>query len=285
MIWIFLPAFNEESALPKLMKNINKTMQRKKYRIVVVDDGSIDRTAKILTELAANFPLDIITHPINRGLGETERDGFEYIAAHSRDEDVVVRVEADDTHDPKYILNLITKLSQGYDVVNTSRFQPGGGQIGVDAYRAFISRAANVFMKMVFGIKGVNDFSCGFRAYRAQIIKDALAIYGNYLVQLKGLGFTSTLEIIVKLYIMGCRFTEVPFVLRYDRKQGSSKMVGSVTTLGYLIMAVLYLWPFGGWRAHYRGLGDLYRIDRIRAIEKYRLGLNKHHHLPTKINS
>jgi len=200
-------------------------------------------------------------------------------------DDIVVRVEADDTHDPKYILDLINKLEKGYDVVNTSRFQPGGGQIGVSRYRAFVSRAANYFMRFIFGMKNVRDFSCGFRAYRAQIVKDALEIFGNQLVQLKGLGFTSTLELIVKLHLMGCRFAEMPFVLRYDQKEGQSKMVGSVTTLGYLIMALLYWWPFGGWKSHYRGLGELYRSDRKKAIKKFKMGLNKHRHLPTKINT
>ena len=165
-----------------------------------------------------------------------------------------MRIEGDDTHEPKYLFDLIDKLEEGYDVVNTSRFQPGGGQLGVNGYRAFISRSANVFMKLVFGIRGVSDYSCGYRAYRAEVIKDALDIYGNNMIQLRGMGFTSTLEIIVKLNMLGCRFAEVPFVLRYDQKKGGSKMVGSITMLGYLIMGMLYWWPFGGWRSQYRGL-------------------------------
>lgn len=285
MLWVFLPAYNEEKALPKLFTKIGKALQKFDFRIVVVNDGSVDKTLEVLETLTKEYPLDIVNHPYNRGLGETERDGFEFIAEHSDIDDIVVRVEADDTHDPKYILDLINKLEKGYDVVNTSRFQPGGGQIGVSRYRAFVSRAANYFMRFIFGMKNVRDFSCGFRAYRAQIVKDALEIFGNQLVQLKGLGFTSTLELIVKLHLMGCRFAEMPFVLRYDQKEGQSKMVGSVTTLGYLIMALLYWWPFGGWKSHYRGLGELYRSDRKKAIKKFKMGLNKHRHLPTKINT
>jgi dolichol-phosphate mannosyltransferase len=273
MIWIVLPAFNEEASLPKLLPALDATLRRhgESYRMVVVDDGSRDDTPEILREHAGRMPLDVITHPINRGLGETERDGFEFVAARCAPDDVVVRIEGDDTHDPEYIFSLIAKLREGLDVVNTSRFQPGGAQQGVDAYRALISRGANVFMRLLFGIPNVRDYSCGFRAYRGRVITDAIGIYGNNFVQLRGLGFTSTLEMIVKLHLLGCRFAEVPFVLRYDQKKSPSKMVGSITTLGYLMMAVLYHWPFGGWRSQYRGLGPLYRTDPDEAVERFAL--------------
>jgi dolichol-phosphate mannosyltransferase len=273
MIWVVLPAFNEEASLSKLLTQVDATLRAHgdPYRLVVVDDGSRDATAKILAGLVPTMPLDVLTHPINRGLGETERDGFEFVAARCQTDDVIVRVEGDDTHNPEYIFSLVARLKDGADVVNTSRFQPGGGQLGVDGYRALISRGANFFMQLVFPIQNVRDYSCGFRAYRARVIKDAIGIYGDNFIQLRGLGFTSTLEMIVKLDLLGCRFAEVPFVLRYDQKRSPSKMVGSTTTLGYLIMAVLYHWPFGGWRNQYRGLGAWYRTDPTQAVERYQL--------------
>lgn len=271
MIWIFLPAYNEEASLPKLLPKLDATLRKHNlaYRLVVVNDGSTDNTAQILADYAGRLPMDIITHPLNRGLGETERDGFEFISARCHPDDTIVRVEGDDTHNPEYILTLLDKLKEGYDVVNTSRFQPGGGQKGVSRYRAAISRAANLFMRLVFPISGVRDFSCGFRAYRGRVIQDAIQIYANNFIQLRGLGFTSTLEIIVKLYLLGCRFAEVPFILRYDQKESNSKMVGSITTLGYLIMAILYYWPFGGWAGQYRGLRTLYRQNSAEAIKRF----------------
>jgi dolichol-phosphate mannosyltransferase len=271
MIWVIVPAYNEEQDLPALLPKIHAVLQERKYkhRIVVVNDGSMDRTAQILDEFQQSLPLDVVTHPINRGLGETERDGFEYVAMHSSPQDMIARVEADNTHEPVYIFDLLAKLEEGYDVVNTSRFQPGGGQIGVDGYRAFISRAANWFMHFVFRIQNTRDYSCGYRAYRAQVIQDAIRIFGNNFIQLRGLGFTSTLEMIVKLHILGAKFVEVPFVLRYDQKVGYSKMIGSITTLGYLLMAVLYHWPLGGWAVQYRGLRTLYRKNREQAVEQY----------------
>jgi dolichol-phosphate mannosyltransferase len=271
MIWIVLPAYNEEASLPKLLPKIDAALRGRKldYRMVVVDDGSTDATAKILAELGPTLPMHVVTHPINRGLGETERDGFEVVAAAAAPDDVIVRVEGDDTHDPQYIFRLIDKLGEGFDVVNTSRFQPGGAQLGVNGYRAFISRCANLFMSVVFPVPNVRDFSCGFRAYRAQVVQDAVEVFGNDFVQLRGLGFTSTLEMVVKLHLLGCRCAEVPFVLRYDQKESASKMVSSITAMGYLIMAVLYHWPFSGWAAQYRGLRQMYQENRGQAIEKF----------------
>ena len=271
MIWIVLPAYNEEASLPKLLPKIDQALRGRNldYRMVVVNDGSTDGTAGILAEWQPKLPMDVVTHPLNRGLGETERDGFEFVAARCGPGDTIVRVEGDDTHDPKYIFALIAKLDEGFDVANTSRFQPGGEQHGVSGYRAFVSRCANIFMSVVFPIPNVRDFSCGFRAYRGQVVKDAVEVFGNDFVQLRGLGFTSTLEMVVKLHLLGCRCAEVPFSLRYDRKQSASKMIGSITALGYLIMAVLYHWPFSGWAAQYHGLRELYRSNREQAVARF----------------
>jgi dolichol-phosphate mannosyltransferase len=284
MLWIMLPAYNEQTDLPSLLEKLQHALDGKEYRLVVINDGSTDQTGEILAKYGARLHLDIVEHPINRGLGETERDGFEFIAWKADRDDLVVRIEGDDTHEPKYMFDLIDKLNEGYDVVNTSRFQPGGGQLGVKPYHAFISRSANIFMQVVLGIHGVTDYSCGYRAYRAAVLKDALDIFGNHLIQLRGLGFTSTLEIIVKLNVLGCRFAEVPFVLRYDQKKGGSKMVGSITMLGYFIMALLYWWPFGGWRWRFKGLRELYRTDPAAAIEKFRLSNGKRNGLTSDMD-
>jgi len=283
MLWIMLPAYNEQTDLPSLLKKLEKALVGEKYRLVVVNDGSTDKTNEILKKFKNRLNLDVVKHPINRGLGETERDGFEYIIWKADREDTVVRIEGDDTHEPKYMFDLIRKLKEGFDVVNTSRFQPGGGQLGVSPYHAFVSRSANIFMRLVLAIDGVSDYSCGYRAYRVAVLQDALELFGNNFIQLRGLGFTSTLEIIVKLNLLGCRFGEVPFLLRYDQKKGGSKMVGSITMLGYFIMALLYWWPFGGWRSRFKGLPELYRKDPLAAVKKYRLH-GKEKNVSSKIN-
>jgi dolichol-phosphate mannosyltransferase len=254
MIIVLLPAYNEEQSLPKLMPKLRQTLEQlqEEYKIIVCNDGSRDRTSEVLQEMSGDYPLEVITHKINRGLGETSRDLFERAADLTQDGDVIVRLDCDDTHEPEFIPNLVQKIRDGNDVVIASRFAPGGGQVGVNAYRAFISRGANLFMKIFFPIKGLKEYSSGFRAYRAEKLKEAIAFYGNNFIQLKGLGFTCTLEKLVKLKLIGAKFAEAPFMLRYDQKVSDSKMVSSVTTLGYMVMTILYHWPWGGWRTSIR---------------------------------
>lgn len=254
MIVILLPAYNEEESLPQLMPKIIDTMSKlgEEYKVVVCNDGSKDKTMEILTNYAKTMPLEIIHHKINRGLGETIRDLFEKAAELANTNDIIIRLDCDDTHEPEFMPTLIEKVRSGYDVVIASRFAPGGGQMGVNGYRAFISNAANLFMKIFFPIRGVREYSCGYRAFNAKIILEAISFYGNDFVQLKGLGFTCTLEKLVKLKILNANFGEVPFVLRYDQKISNSKMVGSITTLGYFVMTVLYHWPWGGWKSSYK---------------------------------
>ena len=253
MIVILLPAYNEEKSLLALLPKLRDTMVSfgEAYRILVCDDGSTDATAEILNKFKNELPLDIITHRINRGLGETSRDLFERAAEISNVGDVIVRLDCDDTHEPKYILKIAERVRSGADVVIASRFARGGAQEGVSKYRSFVSLGANLFMKVFFPIRGVREYSNGFRGYRAEIIHEALSYYRNDFIQLKGLGFTCTLEKLVKLKLIGATFEEVPFILRYDQKKSSSKMVSSVTTLGYIIMTLLYYWPWSGWRVKY----------------------------------
>ncbi len=250
MVTILLPAYNEEESfatfLPKFQGAL-KTLNTP-FRIIVCNDGSSDRTEELLGNFSKELPLEVINHKLNRGLGETSRDLFEYAAESCHPDDVIIRMDCDDTHEPKYIPEMIKKLDEGFDVVIASRFQPGGGQLGVSSYRAFISYCANLFMKLFFPIKGIREYSCGFRAYRAGKVQEAILFFKGDFIQLRGLGFTCTLEKILKLNLLGARFTEIPFNLHYNQKLSESKMVGSVTTLGYVVMIILYYWPFGGWR-------------------------------------
>lgn len=250
-VFFLLPAYNEEESFPPLFAKIEQAMTGAghDFTIVVCDDGSRDRTSEVLASYAGKLPLVVLTHKINRGLGETVRDLFEYAVEQAADDDVIIRMDCDDTHDPAIALAMLAHLDTHPEigVVIASRFQDGGGQVGLDGYRMFVSRAANGFMGLFFPVKGVREYSCGYRAYRALLMKQAIAAWGNGLIQIKGLGFTCTLEKLVKLWLLGAKFAEVPFVLRYDQKRSTSKMISSLTTLGYLVMLVTCYWPFGGW--------------------------------------
>jgi len=254
MIFVLLPAYNEENSLDTLIPKIDESLRAMHldYKLIIVNDGSNDRTANRLAQFSTRIPMEILTHSINRGLGETSRDMFEKAAKMADENDILIRMDCDDTHDPKYMKDLIRKIEDGYDVVICSRFQPGGGQTGVPPYRAFISRCAQIYMKILFYIPGIYEYSCGYRAYRANMIQKAIRCYGNNFIQLKGLGFTCTLEKLIKLKMIKARFTEIPFVLQYDQKKSSSKMLTSTTTIGYLIMALFYHWPWSGWRRSWK---------------------------------
>jgi dolichol-phosphate mannosyltransferase len=247
MIHILLPAYNEEQALRPMTEKIDAVMREMgaAYRIVVVNDGSKDATGAILRELAQLYPIHAITHRYNRGLGETARDGFEHIAETAAPGDVVIRMDCDDTHDPRYIPAMVAKLREGYEVVTTSRYVPGGGQLGLDWYRRTISRCANLLLKFCFNIPGLKEYTCGYRAYRASLIQDAIEIFGNTFIDLKGMGFTGTIEKLIKCKMLGARVGEVPFVLRYDQKLSTSKVVTSLTALGYLVLIAKYVYPWG----------------------------------------
>ncbi len=254
MLYILLPAYNEEDSIDTFFSSIRSVLETtgREYRIIVCNDGSSDKTMEKLEYFSQIMPISIISHEYNRGLGETMRDLFEKAVSLCDSTDVIVRMDCDNTHKPEYIESLINKLDEGYDLVIASRFAKGGGQEGLNLYRRTLSRCATLFMKTFFPVHGLKEYTCGFRAYKASIIKQAIGFYQNNFIQLKGLGFTCTLEKIVKLRMLNARITEVPFLLEYDKKLSESKMVGSVTTLGYFTMVILYYWPWGGWRQQCR---------------------------------
>lgn len=255
---VLLPVYNEEENLGPLVEKTARVVGEHAIDcvFVVVDDGSTDGSAGVLSRLSAEHPLVIVTHDRNRGLGETIRDGLERAVEVAGADGVVIRMDGDNTHDPVYIPRMLEALEDSHDVVIASRFQKGGDQLGVPGNRKWISRAANLFMKILFPIRGVREYSCGYRAYRASIVRRAQEIYGRNFIQLGGFGFACTLEKLVKLNLIGARITEIPFVHRYDLKLGQSKMVANITTLGYLVMTLLCYWPWGGWRRSYRHAAD-----------------------------
>jgi len=253
MICVILPAYNEESSIDSLLNKIEQVMKENQYdyKIVFVNDGSQDKTAGVLSSYLDKMPIEVISHKVNRGLWETIRNGFERAAEICQPGDIIVRMDCDDTHDPKYIPSMVERINEGFDVVIASRFQKGGGSSGVSVYRGLLSRVANLVMKVFFPVKGVWEYSCGYRAYRAELVQDALNIFENTFIDLRGLGFTCTLEKLIKFRMMKAKIGEIPFELKYNLKRSPSKMISSITTLGYLVLILKYIYPWGdtakGW--------------------------------------
>lgn len=253
-LFVVLPIYDEEKNLEPLFEAVELSCQEiaMPYAIVAVNDGSRDGSSALLDKLCERYPVHLVTHKMNRGLGETIRDGLETAAELSSPSDIIVRMDADRSHEPMYICSLVEAIQAGADIAIASRFPDGGGQKGVTADRKWLSKVANILFRFFFPLSNVREYTCGYRAYRASIIQRALALYGGSFIQLRGLGFCCTLEKLLKLALIGGKIVEVPFVLRYDLKLSRSKMVFNVTVLGYALMAILYHWPFGGWKASIR---------------------------------
>jgi len=255
-VHVLLPAYNEENGLEDFLESILKIFQERKYRyqIIVCNDGSTDNTRGILQNISKkNKNIVILEHKINRGLGETIRTLFEYVAENSLNEDYVIRMDCDGTHEAEYLTQIVDKLRNGFDVVIASRFKKGGGQIGVPNSRIVLSKIANLAFNIFFPTKNrIKEYTSGYRGYSASILKKAFVVYGNDFIQLKNMGFACTVEKLVKLNLIGAQIVEVPFVLRYDKKLNDSKMVANITTYGYLIMILLYHWPRSGWKKAFK---------------------------------
>lgn len=242
MIWVFLPAYNEEGALEPVARKFECLFRESKepYRIVVLDDGSKDRTTTIAEALAADLPLVLLRHETNKGLGETMRDGLLYVAEKCEDADVVVTMDCDDTHEPKYTRAAIDKLKQGYDVIILSRYQEGGGEKGLSPLKSFLSRGAGWFLRMFFPIQGVREYSCGYRVMKGSALRKAAKAFGKDLVELASMGFVVTPELLIKFRMLGLRIGEVPFVLEYGQKPGPSKNRPLKTIAGYFALVAKF---------------------------------------------
>jgi dolichol-phosphate mannosyltransferase len=234
---VLLPVFNEGARLEHLLDGLEAALAGRPHRIIAVDDGSRDGTAEILRRRAEALPLVTLTHPLNAGLAQTLYDGLHWVVEHAGDDDVVVTMDADDTHDPAYIAPLLAKLEDGYDVVGTSRFQPGGGSEGVPRHRQALGRAGSIVMQLALPIPGVREFSCCYRAIRVGALRRAAERFGDELIALRQWGFVCTAELLWKLHAAGARCSEIPFVLHYDRKQSESRMRALRTLAGYAALA------------------------------------------------
>ena len=220
-ITVMMPAYNEEKDLPGLLDRIQNAMSEwtNNYQILVVDDGSHDRTAQIVNAAAARMPAKLIQHPQNMGLGAAMRTGLK---AAAQDSDVVVTLDADNSQDPMLIKSMVERLEEGFDVVIASRFQPGAQEIGVPPFRVFLSHVASAGIRTLVGYQGVRDYTCGFRAYKAETLRHLIQTFGDHFIRENG--FSCMFELLLNLRSLNARASEIPLILRYDLKEGASKM-------------------------------------------------------------
>jgi dolichol-phosphate mannosyltransferase len=222
-VMIVLPAFNEEESLPPLLDALHRALDGVlDYLVVVVDDGSSDNTAMIASNASFRMPVLLVRHDKNAGLAAAIRTGFTVAVREAGPDDVIVTMDADNTQPPGLMPRMLTAISEGHDVVIASRYRTGSRVLGVPLHRNLMSLGARLLFTVSFPIRGVRDYTCGYRAYRAAVIARALADYGDRFVTEKG--FSCMVDVLLKLRSQPLVFGEVPMILRYDQKGGASKM-------------------------------------------------------------
>lgn len=238
MLIFVLPIYNEEGVIEKLIREIAEFPSEHKIHIIAVDDGSSDRSLEIVSNLSKEVPISIIKHIKNKGLGETIKDGLLKASEISKNEDIIITLDADNTHPVSLVTEMLEKIKEGNELVIASRYIKGGKEIGLSFKRHILSLGINLILKTLFPIKGIKEYSCGFRAYNALLLKRGFDEYEGKLVEEKG--FLCMAEILIKLRKVLKKASEVPLVLRYDFKVGKSKMNVSKTVKEYVGLILKY---------------------------------------------
>lgn len=239
-ISVVLPAYNEAKDLPILLDRLDAALSRLPwpYHIVVVDDGSTDDTAAIAEAASSAIPIHLVRHPRNLGLGRAIQTG---LSEGRRFGGVVVTMDADNSHDPAYIAEMVATLEkEKADVVICSRYQKGSRVVGLSSFRRMLSYGCFLTMKTLLPYAGVRDYSTGFRAYDSAIISRLVQSYGDKVVEQSG--FACMLELIAKLRTVGARVREIPYTLRYDQKLGASKLRLFRTLRQYWTVVSRFAW-------------------------------------------
>ena len=236
---VVLPAYNEAESLPNLLDRFSAldADTRSDLRVVVVDDGSTDDTAALAREHDRGLAITVVSHEINRGLGQAVQTGIRTVIDTAAPDDALIIMDADDTHDPALAIVLAQRIAQGADIVIASRFINGGDDTTAPLFRRILSRGAALCFRFALPIdKRVKDFTSGFRAYRVSILERASEHWGERLIEERG--FACMVELLLKLRYCNPVIVEVPLLLEYDRKQSPSKIRILRTIAQYLNLAV-----------------------------------------------
>lgn len=233
---VVLPAYNEAASLPPLLRRLAVLAGDEDLTVWVVDDGSSDATADTARAGVPGLDVRLVRHRVNLGLGQAVHTGLRAVLAAASAEDVVVVMDADDTHDPALIPALRAAVGAGADVAICSRFVGGGDDATAPPLRRLLSRGAAFVFHTALGVEGVQDFTSGFRAYRVSLLDRAASHWGERLIEEQG--FACMVELLLKLRHCRPVITEVPLTLRYDRKQGASKLRLGRTLVQYLKLLV-----------------------------------------------
>jgi dolichol-phosphate mannosyltransferase len=209
---VVIPTYNERINLPQIVPQI--LAQDSRLEVLVVDDNSPDGTGRLADELAAADPRVHVMHrPEKAGLGKAYIAGFRW--ALEREYDFIFEMDADFSHDPKYLPELLRAAADA-DLVIGSRYRTGVNVINWPISRLLLSLGANQYARLVTGLP-VNDSTGGFKCFRRKVLESI------DLERVRSNGYSFQIEMSFRAWKKGFRLSEIPIVFT-DRVEGQSKM-------------------------------------------------------------
>ncbi|NTW03423.1 MAG: polyprenol monophosphomannose synthase [Oscillochloris sp.] len=209
---VIVPTYNEADNIGQLIPQI---LAYPRCRVLVVDDGSPDGTGALVEHIAREEPrVSLLGRPGKLGLGTAYVAGFRRALAEGAQ--FIIEMDADFSHDPRYLPNLLTATTTTYDLVIGSRYVRGGGTTDWGLARKLISRGGNLYAGLILGLP-VSDGTAGYRCYRRSVLEaiNLDAIRSN--------GYAFQIEMVYRARLAGARIGEVPIIFP-DRRVGKSKM-------------------------------------------------------------
>ncbi len=225
LVYVMIPTYNEFANIKNLIEGILK-LRISNLNIVVVDDNSPDGTWKIVKEISKKQKnVHLLLRTKDKGRGAAGKDGFIYCLKNKAD--VVVEMDADFSHNPKYIPKMLKELYNA-DIILGSRRIEGGKEVGRSAFRRFVTWVANLYIRIVLGLK-VRDCNSGFRCFKRKVLEGIKA------GKLESKGPAIVQEVLFKAHLKGFKIKEIPIIF-IDRKKGQSKLGLKQLIAGYLMV-------------------------------------------------
>lgn len=214
---VLIPTYNERANLPLIVRGV---LEHPMTRVMVIDDGSPDGTGAVADQLAAAHPgrVSVMHRTGLRGLGRSYLDGFR--AAVQSDADYVCQMDADLSHDPRFLPALLASAESGVGMTIGSRYMAGGRVENWPIHRVLLSGFANAYIRAATGLR-VRDCTSGYRCWR----REALARLP--LDRIASEGYAFLVEVTFQAAAAGVHIAEVPIVF-VERRQGISKLSASV---------------------------------------------------------
>lgn len=246
MIKIIFCALNEAQNLKKFLINISHELQatNSDFEIIACLDGSNDESLELLTAFANFHRIKILPLKNERGLGLAYKRLFLDVIANSADHDQIISLDADNTHNPAQIPAMLEHFKNNdLDILVASRFCSESSMNDFPLLRKFISKSVSLLLQFLFSVrkisgKNLQDFTSGFRIYKAEKLKKLYAKEKNQFITEPD--FTYTCELLIKLSRLGCRIDEVALIYDYGKKLGASKL-RIMRNFGRLLILILKL--------------------------------------------